>query len=112
MFCSAKLIKPSIVLFVVWTLLTISEICLDLICSWIVFRSCGAGSLPSSVAWANFLTWSVVLNPNESTAYSNTGSVVNTYLPLALSFNELILSVIFESSFLYMKNITNKKLLI
>ena len=78
----------------------INEICLDLICSWIAFKSCGAGSFPSSVAWANFLTWSVVLNPRDSTAYSKTGSVVSTDLPLALSFKELILSVIFESYFL------------
>ena len=81
LFCSARLIKPSIVLFVVWTLFMINEICLDLICSWIAFKSCGAGSLPSSVAWANFLTWSLVLNPNASTAYSKTGSVVNTDFP-------------------------------
>ena len=78
----------------------INEICLDLICSWIAFKSWGAGSFPSSVAWASFLTWSVVLNPKASTAYSKTGSVVTTDFPFALSFKELILSVIFESSFL------------
>ena len=78
----------------------INEICLDLICSWIVFKSCGAGSFPSSVAWASFLTWSVVFSPRDSTAYSKTGSVVSTDLPFALSFKELILSLIFEISFL------------